>query len=257
MVLLFLIALIIALLLAILLLPVEYQGQLYLGRPFQLRACLTFGKNLFHASWSYTEGEEPAYTSQAFWRRKKKASPAAAPVTPPTPAETEQAWQELEKESQQTTYDEVKDATPAIAPTAATETDATAKAPKLKKKQLLPLIFNADFLAAFFTCLGRLFHHGQIRTFTLSGELGLPQPHETGILSGLLYAVCPGSVDELAFNFVAEKYDCLLRASGRLYPGVVLVIIGRFVTAPPVRRLFSSIHTAKKGETHGYNEHQK
>lgn len=255
MVLLFLMALIIALLLALLLLPVEYEGQLYLGRPFRLHGYLSVGKNLFHASWSYTEGEEPACTSQAFWQ-KKKSSPA--PAAPPTPAETEKAWQELEKESQQTTYDEVKDATPAPK-TAAAEPETKTAPPKakMKKSQLFSLLFHEDFLAAFFTCLGRLFQEGQIRNFTLSGELGLAQPHETGILSGLLYAFCPGSVDELAFNFVEEKYDCLLRASGRLYPGIVLVIIGRFVTAPPVRRLFSSIHTAKKGDNHGYSEHQK
>lgn len=112
-------------------------------------------------------------------------------------------------------------------------------------------LFNADFLAAFFTWLSRLLNHGQIRRFTLTGIIGLPEPHETGMLAGALYAICPGSVTDLQFNFVEEQYDCTVRASGRLYPAVLLLFTAAFAASRPVRRLWAEWHAVNKEEQHG------
>lgn len=249
-----LIVLLITLLLAavcvFLFIPVCYKGELYLGRPFYVKGQLVWGRKLFFASWSYKEGEEIRQQHFARWK-KKKAAPAPAAISK---EDEEKAWQELEKESEKTTYDSLQQEEPEAAKDG--EAAQTERPPE-KKASVWPLILNTDFLAAFFTLLSRLLAHGQIRHLTLTGTLGLPQPHETGILAGALYALCPGSINELRFNFIEEKYDCTIRAAGRLYPAVVLVIISRFLLAPPVRHLFSALHTAKKGKNHGHLEHQE
>lgn len=245
-----LITLILAAVCVVLFIPLGYEGELYIGRPFSIKGHLAWGKRLFSASWSYKEGEEIKRHSTACWK-KKKAAPAPVKITQ---EEAEKAWQTLEEESEKTTYESLQQEKPDQAPDGQT---AKIKNPPDEKDSLWPLILNADFLAALFTLLSRLLAHGQIRQLTLSGTIGLPQPHETGMLSGALYAICPGSVNGLRFNFIDEEYDCTLRASGRLYPAIVLIIASRFLLSPPVRRLVSALHTAKKGKKHGHYEHQE
>ena len=116
---------------------------------------------------------------------------------------------------------------------------------------VLSQLLQCRLFSGFLTWLSRLLGHGQIRRFTLTGIVGLPEPHETGMLAGALYAICPGSVTDLQFNFVEEQYDCTVRASGRLYPAVLLLFTAAFAASRPVRRLWAEWHAVNKEEQHG------
>ncbi len=182
------------------------------------------------------------------WKRSPAVKESVEPP-PPAPEEEEKAWDELEKESQRLTYEDLLRQEGPDAPARSDAKEAKKKKPPIR--QFLASLFNADFLAAFFTWLSRLLNHGQIRRFTLTGIIGLPEPHETGMLAGALYAICPGSVTDLQFNFVVEQYDCTVRGSGRLSPAVLLLFTAAFAASRPVRRLWAEWHAVNKEEQHG------
>lgn len=234
--------------LLILCLPITYALTIHIGTPFQIEGQSSWGRKLADASWSYTLGGAPHHELHTCWKRSPAVKePVETP--PPTPEEATKAWEELEKESQHLTYENLlrQEGPDAPAP-------CDAKEPKKEKppiRQFLARLFNTDFLAAFFTWLSRLLGHGQIRSFTLTGIIGLPEPHETGMLAGALYAICPGSVTGLQFNFVEEQYDCTVRASGRLYPAVLLLFTAAFAVSRPVRRLWADWHAVNKEDHHG------
>ncbi|BFK75480.1 hypothetical protein [Megasphaera elsdenii] len=233
--------------LLILCLPITYALTVHIGTPFQVEGQGSWGRKLADASWSYSLGEELHHELHTCWKRSPAVKePVETP--PPTPEEAKKAWEELEKESQHLTYEDLLREKGPEAPES-TESGSPQKKPPIC--QLLPGIFNSDFLAAFFTWLSRLLGHGQIRRFTLTGIIGLPEPHETGMLAGALYAICPGSVTDLQFNFVEEQYDCTVRASGRLYPAVLLLFTAVFAASRPVRRLWAEWHAVNKEEEHG------
>ena len=232
----------------ILCLPVTYAVKIHIGSPWHVEGQCAWGRRLADASWSYTLGEEPHSESHAFWKKTPQAaSDDARPDRPPTPEEREKALDELEKESRKTTYEDLLRQDGAAAPPepSADAGDTAPQKPPLR--EWLPLFLNSDFLAAFFTWLARLLNHGQIRRFTLTGILGLPAPHETGMLAGALYAVCPGNIEALQFNFVEEQYDCTVRASGRLYPAALLLFTAAFAASRPVRHILAYWHAVKKG----------
>ena len=234
--------------LLILCLPVSYALTIHMGTPFHIEGQGRWGRKLADASWSYTLGEEPHHELHMCWRR---SSAVKEPVEPPplAPEEEEKVWDELEKESQHLTYEDLLHQEGPDTPASGDAKEAKKKKPPIRR--FLADIFNVDFLAAFFTWLSRLLSHGQIRRFTLTGIIGLPEPHETGMLAGALYAICPGSVTDLQFNFVEEQYDCTVRASGRLYPAVLLLFTAAFAVSRPVRRLWADWHAVNKEEKHG------
>lgn len=234
--------------LLILCLPISYALTVHIGTPFRIEGQGQWGRKLADASWSYTLGEEPHHELNVCWKRSP-AVKESVETPPPTPEEEEKAWDELEKESQRLTYEDLLRQEGPEAPAPDDAKEAKKKKPPIRP--FLADIFNADFLAAFFTWLSRLLGHGQIRRFTLTGIIGLPEPHETGMLAGALYAICPGSVTDLQFNFVEEQYDCTVRASGRLYPAVLLLFTAAFAASRPVRRLWAHWHAVNKEEQHG------
>lgn len=234
--------------LLILCLPVSYALTIHIGTPFHIEGQDRWGRKLADASWSYTLGEEPHHELHMCWKRSPAVKESVEPPLP-TAEEEEKAWDELEKESQRLTYEDLLRQERPDAPAQSDAKEAKKKKPPIRR--FLASFFNADFLAAFFTWLSRLLGHGQIRRFTLTGIVGLPEPHETGMLAGALYAICPGSVTDLQFNFVEEQYDCTVRASGRLYPAVLLLFTAAFAASRPVRRLWAEWHAVNKEEQHG------
>lgn len=242
-------AILFSFILLILCLPISYGLTIHIGTPFHIEGYGRWGQKWVDASWSYTLGGEPHHELHICWKRSP-AVKESAETPPPTPEEEKKFWDELEKESQRLTYEDLLREKGPDTPDAS---EAPADTPKKKPpiRPLLSKICNTDFLAAFFTWLARLLGHGQIRHFTLTGILGLPEPHETGMLAGALYAICPGSVADLQFNFVEEQYDCTVRASGRLYPAVLLLFTAAFAASRPVRRLWAYWHAVNKEEHHG------
>lgn len=238
--------------LLILCLPVTYEASIHIGKPYHLAFSVGWGRKLIQKSWSYTVGEEPQDELTAFWqsdgddeeRALEEALQSLAkdsqPTTPEDLPPTEEA--EVEKEVKQESQEEAKE-----------KSDTT---PAAKKKtgslgEWIPLIVNADFLAALFTWLSRLIGHGQIRRLSFCGTLGLPAPHKTGFLAGALYAYCPGNLENLQFNFLEEQYDCTAHASGRLYPAMLLLFTLMFALSRPVRHILIHWFTVNKETRYG------
>lgn len=246
--------------LLILCLPVTYEVTLHIGKPYHFAFCVGWGRKLIQKSWSYTVGEEAKGELSVFWKKDDADGKN-------TVAESrEEALQILEEESQQTTYEDLpsieeaeKEADQESPPDTKEETkekEETDTAPTAEKKkgspsEWIPLIVNTDFLTALFTWLSRLIGHGQIRSLSFDGTLGLPAPHKTGILAGALYACCPGNLENLQFNFLEEQYDCTAHASGRLYPAMLLLFTLMFALSRPVRHILIHWFTVNKETRYG------
>ena len=182
------------------------------------------------------------------WKRSPAVKESVEPP-PPAPEEEEKAWDELEKESQRLTYEDLLRQEGPDAP-------ARSDAKEAKKKETA----HTSVLGQPLQCrLSSGFLHLAVAPAQSwpnpplhpDRHHRLPEPHETGMLAGALYAICPGSVTDLQFNFVEEQYDCTVRASGRLYPAVLLLFTAAFAASRPVRRLWAEWHAVNKEEQHG------
>lgn len=92
--------------LLILCLPITYALTVHIGTPFQVEGQGSWGRKLADASWSYSLGEEPHHELHTCWKRSPAVKePVETP--PPTPEEAKKAWEELEKESQHLTYEDL------------------------------------------------------------------------------------------------------------------------------------------------------
>lgn len=92
--------------LLILCLPVSYALTIHIGTPFHIEGQGRWGRKLADASWSYTLGEEPHHELHMCWKRSPAVKESVEPP-PPAPEEEEKAWDELEKESQRLTYEDL------------------------------------------------------------------------------------------------------------------------------------------------------
>ena len=79
-------------------------------------------------------------------------------------------------------------------------------------------VLSEECLSSCLSFFLRLLHHSRIRTLQTTGTLGLPQPHQTGMVAGFLYMLLPEAVQNLQFDFLEEVYDCHIRITGRIYP---------------------------------------
>ena len=115
--------------LLILCLPVSYALTIHIGTPFHIEGQGRWGRKLADASWSYTLGEEPHHELHMCWKRSLAVKESVEPPLP-TAEEEEKAWDELEKESQRLTYE---DLLRQEGPDAPAQSDA--KEAKKKKKE--------------------------------------------------------------------------------------------------------------------------
>lgn len=92
--------------LLILCLPVSYALTIHIGTPFHIEGQGRWGRKLADASWSYTLGEEPHHELHMCWKRSLAVKESVEPPLP-TAEEEEKAWDELEKESQRLTYEDL------------------------------------------------------------------------------------------------------------------------------------------------------
>jgi len=215
------------LVLLVLSLPLAYDVTMYVGKPFHFRGAIQLGQKLCFYSLLYQYGKKPVTTQIWFGKKRAKTAPTESM---PTAAEVEAAAKAIESE-EILTYDEVK---------GKEETPSSWK----------PLVWNSSFLAAFFTYVRQLLWHSRVRTLKVSGIIGLPQPHETGMLAGACYALIPQSVTDLHFNFTDETYDCTIVMKGHIYPIVCLAYTLRFAISRPARQFIAYWRVQKRGETH-------
>lgn len=211
--------------------PVSYALTIDIRDPFRLTGMLTWGNALCRCSFTYTYGQKPV--KKVYWLKKEKIQQPSAEEPVISEAQTEAAAKAAEKEEHAVTYEELKN-------TSLPDTQRS------WKKHL----WNADFFHAAAVYASRLLCHSRIRAITLSGTIGLPEPHETGILAGICYALVPDSIHTLHFNFTEEEYNGTVTLRGYIYPVVLAAYTCCFAISRPVRQLIACRRTHKKGEPH-------
>lgn len=97
----------------------------------------------------------------------------------------------------------------------------------------------------------RILTASQLTACTLSGCLGLPRPHQTGILAAVLYSLGARQTENLRFTYTESSCDCTLYIAGKLYPAQLLYIVLHTVLQPPVRTLLKNLWDAGKEKKHG------
>jgi hypothetical protein len=208
----------------------------------------------FYYDWDFTWGHPMKSTNYIGWKKQNKHSQsslqedtnsAATPVTP-------EGIAALKKDGPGVTYEDLQKEKPEQTPPV--QQDTSAGSPNTEKKRQFPwrrYILNRAFGNSLLEFLSRLLYHSHIRHLKLSGILGLGQPHETGILAGIIYALLSHSTNDLTFNFLAEEYDCTVQATGRMYPAVLLAYTTTFAVSQPVRSILAYWYHTKRGIHHG------
>lgn len=92
----------------------------------------------------------------------------------------------------------------------------------------------------------RILTASRLTACTLSGCLGLPRPHQTGILAAVLYSLGARQTESLRFTYTEPSCDCTLYIAGQLYPAQLLYIVLHTVLQPPVRTLLKNLWAAGK-----------
>lgn len=229
------IGLILSVVLVILSIPVTYGLSVVGKKPVTIDGHLAWGQYLGCYRWHYVYGEKPVLTIS--WPGTKKRQILSPDETELTDADVERAAKAVEDEDG-VTYDDVND-----------EGAVPQQTEPEKTSSWKPLVFNSSFLAVFFTYVQRLLWHSRVRTLTVTGSLGLGQPHQTGMLAGACYAVIPGSIRNLSFNYLAEEYDCTVTLAGHIYPIVFIYDTLRFLVTKPARQVLA--YWRRRGEHHG------
>lgn len=216
--------------------PFSYTLTINIRDPFRLSGLFQWGNSLLCCTWAYTYGQKPQTSLTCLG---KTVSPPSKNDSTLSNEQIDAAVKSIEEEAT-VTYNEVKEAQHAASHTAATHAVQSWK----------HLIINTDFLCIFFIYLQRILIHSRIRTLRISGSIGLPQPHETGMFAGALYACIPAGIDDLYFNFTKEEYNCIVQLKGCAYPIVLAIYTISFVISRPVRKILAYWRTQKRGEQH-------
>lgn len=245
-------AVLILIIITILFLPLSYALTIYIGEPFRCCGHVCWLGQAFYYHWDITWGK-PIKTACCICWKKKKEDISAEPtesMAPETPLNGNSIAAALEKDGPSLTYTALqKEDIPPTAP----EPDTT-KQTETKKKSAFPwrrYILNSAFAETALTFISRILHHSRIRQLSLTGTIGLEQPHETGMLAGTLYAITAICTTDLTFNFIQEEYDCTVKASGRIYPLVLLAYSTAFAASKPIRPILAYWHHTKRGVHHG------
>jgi hypothetical protein len=232
------------LLIVCLCIPIVYESQIHIHNPFHFNCKIHWFEHALYYELDYQYGKPLQTVLYIRWHTHKNnvsTNPSKNRCTPDTSQKDSQSvWHTLEKESQQTIYEKIK--------TAKKDTPCSTENPVIPWWR--PYVLNESFIEIGTTYLLQVLRHSRMRSFYLKGSLGFPEPYETGIFAGILYAAIPLNITELRFNFVEEKYDCRGYAAGRVYPAVLLTYSINFILSKPVRSFL--FHWLKKGREHSH-----
>jgi hypothetical protein len=227
-------------------LPLSYNLTVYIGCPFHCQGqARWFGRALYY-DWDFTWGQAIRTTCSIGWKKKNRptaSSKEASPIPKDQP-NGDAIAEAIQKDGTSITYAELQKQGPSSTP----QQDRTKKSPSFPWRRY---IINSAFIQEALRMLSRLLYHSRIRHMTLTGTLGLGQPQDTGLLAGTIYALIPADTDDLLFDFTTERYDCTARATGHVYPAIVLVYSAAFAVSRPVRTLLGYWYHTRKGVHHG------
>lgn len=224
-------------------LPLTYSLSLDIRPPFHVQAVLSFLNHGLYYEWDYTFGQKPRKICYTGWQEKtsacqKQQSGSAPGQTAPEPESMGDDDTLSEEMLRKALHD----------PDVPGPEDASAESDVFWWKDY---VLSEDFLSSCLSFFLHLLHHSRIRTLQTTGTLGLPQPHQTGMLAGFLYMILPEAAQNLQFDFLEEIYDCHIRIAGRIYPGVIALYALSFIVSRPVRRLIWAARQHRKEPAHG------
>lgn len=224
-------------------LPLTYSLNLDIRSPFHVQAVLSFLNHGLYYEWDYTFGQKPRKICYTGWQEKAATRREQQPDDPPgKPAPESESREEEDVLSEEMLRKALHD------PDAPGADDALAASDTFWWKDY---VLSEEFLSSCLSFFLRLLHHSRIRTLQTTGTLGLPQPHQTGIMAGYLYMLLPEAAQDLQFDFQKEVYDCHIRIAGRIYPGAIALYALSFIVSRPVRRLLRAARQRRKELAHG------
>lgn len=224
-------------------LPLTYSLNLDIRSPFHVQAVLSFLNHGLYYEWDYTFGQKPRKICYTGWQEKTSACQKQQPGSAPG-----QTALEPESMGDDDTLSEEMLRKALHDPDVPGPEDTSAESDVFWWKDY---VLSEDFLSSCLSFFLHLLHHSRIRTLQTTGTLGLPQPHQTGMLAGFLYMILPEAAQDLQFNFLEEIYDCHIRIAGRIYPGVIALYALSFIVSRPVRRLLLAARQHRKEPAHG------
>lgn len=200
--------------------PFSYTLQGHLGHPRTLTC---------RATWLLK------HFSRTYPRTTAKESPPESPS-----AAGEALWKQLREETAATTEKPAD---------TSEEADVTTTASPFPS--YFRFLLDPELLTACLAGILRILTASQLTACTLSGYLGLPRPHQTGILAAVLYSLGARQTENLRFTYTESSCDCTLYIAGKLYPAQLLYIVLHTVLQPPVRTLLKNLWDAGKEKQHG------
>lgn len=225
-------------------LPFTYSLNLDIQSPFHVQAVLSFLNHGLYYEWDYTFGQKPRKICYTGWHEKM----AVRQEQPPGNAAPGQSAPEPESLEDDDTLSEEMLRKALHDPQVPESEDSSAASDTFWWKDYA---LSEECLSSCLSFFLRLLHHSRIRTLQTTGTLGLPQPHQTGMVAGFLYMLLPEAVQNLQFDFLEEVYDCHIRITGRIYPGVIALYALSFIISRPVRRLLWAARQHRKELAHG------
>lgn len=229
----------------ILSIPFHYTVYGHIGDSFSGKFTVSWSGRAFLFSYSYTYGKRPIKECYIRWHTAKKsetlkATPENSTGRSDNKAETAQIEVAV-KETLERDY------------TQKNIESATAK----ERFPWRHFILTQDFITLFLVFFHKIISHSCIRKLTLTGTIGLSEPHETGMFAGWLYAFMAKYIRNLSFNYSNEEYNVHCTLSGRIIPLVLIYYSLSFILTKEVRTLYKEYIIFRRGQKNGQQLHQE
>ena len=217
----------------ILSIPFHYTVYGHIGDPFSGKFTVSWSGRAFLFSYSYTYGKRPIKERYIRWHTAKKSetlktapenSTGRTHTVPDNKAETVQIEVAV-KETLEQDY-----------------TQKNIESATVKER---------------FPWRHFILTQECIRKLTLTGTIGLSEPHETGMLAGWLYAFMAKYIRNLSFNYSNEEYNVHCTLSGRIIPLVLIYYTLSFILTKEVRTLYKEYIIFRRGQKNGQQLHQE
>lgn len=233
----------------ILSIPFHYTVYGHIGDPFSGKFTVSWSGRAFLFSYSYTYGKRPIKERYIRWHTAKKSETLKT-----APENSTGRTHTVSDNKAETVQIEV-----AVKETL--ERDYTQKnIESATVKERFPwrhFILTQDFITLFLVFFHKIISHSCIRKFTLTGTIGLSEPHETGMLAGWLYTFMAKYIRNLSFNYSNEEYNVHCTLSGRIIPLVLIYYTLSFILTQEVRTLYKEYIIFRRGQKNGQQLHQE
>ncbi len=217
----------------LLLIPLRYSLEILSNRPLQVKAEAKWLSKIFHARFACEEGK-PTFKEVYVLGRVKVGR-----------ERDYEDWlsKRVDEAVEESSEEEVELHKEKLSENAMDDSDVNRQR-EGRKRWWLSYALRRDTYEAVAGFLRRIYLHSCPRQVELRGTIGLGDPYETGLLSGLLYSLWPGHMKEVSFNYLAPSFEGRWFWAGRIIPVTLLWYTLQFVRTKPVDEI---VHNIIKG----------